>query len=283
MKKFLAILLTITATATTIVLVGLFVIPYVGNEAIKLIANQTIDDSIVDSNDLYQAAEDLGIEQEKIDKALSNEEMKEYVNVIWQEILTKKASNNTSIDEDLIKEKTKEFLEKANKNYDISLDNDKIEELTDNASKAVIEVSNELLEDKDNQVTGFLDVITFCSNSKVRVLTIVLLIIELVSIALLTLQKLSFFAYYTFISFFTAALIGLATGVISFALSTDKELMVLNSIINKGYILAGGLVGLGIIFIIINLIIKHNLNREVVPFQETTSFFICSKTLAKSS
>ena len=133
MKKFLAILLTITATATTIVLVGLFVIPYVGNEAIKLIANQTIDDSIVDSNDLYQAAEDLGIEQEKIDKALSNEEMKEYVNVIWQEILTKKASNNTSIDEDLIKEKTKEFLEKANKNYDISLDNDKIEELTDNA------------------------------------------------------------------------------------------------------------------------------------------------------
>ena len=148
MKKFLAILLTIIATATTIVLVGLFVIPYVGNEAIKLIANQTIDDSIVDSNDLYQAAEDLGIEQEKIDKALSNEEMKEYVNVIWQEILTKKASNNTSIDEDLIKEKTKEFLEKANKNYDISLDNDKIEELTDNASKAVIEVSNELLEDK---------------------------------------------------------------------------------------------------------------------------------------
>ena len=113
MKKFLAILLTITATATTIVLVGLFVIPYVGNEAIKLIANQTIDDSIVDSNDLYQAAEDLGIEQDKIDKALSNEEMKEYVNVIWQEILTKKASNNTSIDEDLIKEKTKEFLEKT--------------------------------------------------------------------------------------------------------------------------------------------------------------------------
>mgnify|MGYP004445038819 FL=1 len=266
MKKFLAILLTIIATATTIVLVGLFVIPYVGNEAIKLIANQTIDDSIVDSNDLYQAAEDLGIEQEKIDKALSNEEMKEYVNVIWQEILTKKTSNSTSIDEDLIKEKTKEFLEKANKNYDISLDNNKIEELTDNASKAVIEVSNELLEDKDNQVTGFLDVITFCSNSKVRVLTIVLLIIELVSIALLTLQKLSFFAYYTFISFFTAALIGLATGVISFALSTDKELMVLNSIINKGYILAGGLVGLGIIFIIINLIIKHNLNKEVVPF-----------------
>ena len=165
-----------------------------------------------------------------------------------------------------VRQLTAQNSEAESKDKISNVSDDKIEELTDNASKAVIEVSNELLEDKDNQVTGFLDVITFCSNSKVRVLTIVLLIIELVSIALLTLQKLSFFAYYTFISFFTAALIGLATGVISFALSTDKELMVLNSIINKGYILTGGLVGLGIIFIIINLIIKHNLNKEVVPF-----------------
>ena len=58
MKKFLAILLTIIATATTIVLVGLFTIPYVGNEIIKIAANQALDDSVVDSNDLYQEAED---------------------------------------------------------------------------------------------------------------------------------------------------------------------------------------------------------------------------------
>ena len=252
MKKFLAILLTIIATATTIVLVGLFTIPYVGNEIIKIAANQALDDSVVDSNDLYQEAEDLGISQDKIDKALSNDEMKEYVNTILKEVIDKKTSNKSEVDEQLIKEKTKEFLEKVNKNYDINLSDEKLKEISDNASEEVIESSNEMIEDKDNQISGFLDVMTFCSNSKVRVLTIVLLIIELVSIALLTLQKLSFFAYYTFISFFTAALIGLATGVISFALSTDKELMVLNSIINKGYILAGGLVGLGIIFIIIN-------------------------------
>lgn len=46
MKKFLAILLTIIATATTIVLVGLFTIPYVGNEIIKIAANQALDDSV---------------------------------------------------------------------------------------------------------------------------------------------------------------------------------------------------------------------------------------------
>ena len=120
MKKFLAILVTIIATATTIVLVGLFTIPYVGNEIIKVIANQAIDDSVVDSNDLYQEAEDLGISQDKIDKALSNDEMKEYVNTILKEVIDKKTSNKSEVDEELIKEKTKEFLEKVNKNYDIN-------------------------------------------------------------------------------------------------------------------------------------------------------------------
>ena len=151
MKKFLAILLTIIATATTIVLVGLFTIPYVGSEAIKIIANQALDDSVVDSNDLYQEAEDLGISQDKIDKALSNDEMKEYVNTILKEVIDKKTSNKSEVDEELIKEKTKEFLEKVNKNYDIKLSDEKLKEISDNASEEVIESSNEMIEDKDNE------------------------------------------------------------------------------------------------------------------------------------
>ena len=145
MKKFLAILLTIIATATTIVLVGLFTIPYVGNEIINIAANQALDDSVVDSNDLYQEAEDLGISQDKIDKALSNDEMKEYVNTILKEVIDKKTSNKSEVDEELIKEKTKEFLEKVNKNYDINLSDEKLKEISDNASEEVIESSNEMI------------------------------------------------------------------------------------------------------------------------------------------
>ncbi len=266
MKKFLAILLTIIATATTITLVGLLVFPYVGSETIKIAANQALDDSVVNSNDLYQEAEDLGISQDKIDKALSNAEMKEYVNVILKEILDKKINNKSEVDEELIREKTKEFLEKANKNYDINLSDEKLKEISDNASEEVIKSSNEMIEDKDNQISGFLDVMTFCNDSKVRGLTIVLLIIELVSIALLTLKKLSFFLYYTFIAFFTAALIALLTFFINFAISGEKELAAIVSLISKGYILAGGFLILGIIFIIIHNIIKHYNNKEVVPF-----------------
>ncbi len=266
MKKFLAILLTIIATATTIVLVGLFTIPYVGSEIIKIAANQALDDSVVDSNDLYQEAEDLGISQDKIDKALSNDEMKEYVNTILKEVIDKKTSNKSEVDEELIKEKTKEFLEKVNKNYDINLSDEKLKEISDNASEEVIKSSNEMIEDKDNQISGFLDVMTFCNDSKVRGLTIVLLIIELVSIALLTLKKLSFFLYYTFIAFFTAALTALLTFFINFAISGEKELAAIVSLISKGYILTGGFLILGIVFIIIHNIIKHYNNKEVVPF-----------------
>ena len=256
MKKFLAILLTIIATATTIVLVGLFTIPYVGNEIIKIAANQALDDSVVDSNDLYQEAEDLGISQDKIDKALSNDEMKEYV----------KTSNKSEVDEELIKEKTKEFLEKVNKNYDINLSDEKLKEISDNASEEVIESSNEMIEDKDNDISGFLDVISFCNNSKVRGLTIILLVIELVGIALLTLKKLSFFLYYTFIALFTATLIAILTFLINFILSSERDLEILVSLISKGYILALGFLILGIVFIIIHNIIKHYSNKEVVPF-----------------
>ena len=266
MKNFLSILLTIIATATTIALVGLLVFPYVGSETIKIAANQALDDSVVNSNDLYQEAEDLGISQDKIDKTLSNAEMKEYVNVILKEILDKKINNKSEVDEELIKQKTKEFLEKANKNYDINLSDEKLKEISDNASEEVIQSSNEMVEDKDNQISGFLDVMTFCNNSKVRGITIVLLIIELVSIALLTLKKLSFFLYYTFIAFFTAALTALLTFFINFAISGEKELSAIVSLINKGYILAGGFLILGIIFIIIHNIIKHYNNKEVVPF-----------------
>lgn len=266
MKKFLAILLTIIATATTIVLVGLFAIPYAGNETIKVIANKTIDDFVVDSNDLYQEAEDLGISQDKIDKALSNDEMKEYVNTILKEVINKKTSNKSKVDEELIKEKTKEFLEKANKNYNINLSDEKLKEISDNASKEVIESSNEMIEDKDNDISGFLDVISFCSNSKIRSLTIILLIIELLGIALLTLKKLSFFLYYTFIALFTASLIAILTLLINFILSSEKDLKILVSLISKGYILALGFLILGIVFIIIHNIIKHYTNKEVVPF-----------------
>ena len=264
MKKFLAILLTIIATATTIVLVGLFTIPYVGNEIIKIAANQALDDSVVDSNDLYQEAEDLGISQDKIDKALSNDEMKEYVNTILKEVIDKKTSNKSEVDEELIKEKTKEFLEKVNKNYDINLSDEKLKEISDNASEEVIESSNEMIEDKDNQISGFLDVMTFCNN--VRGLTIILLIIELVSIALLTLKKLSFFLYYTFIALFTAALTAFLTFFINFAISSEKELEAVVKLISKGYKLALGFLILGIVFIIIHNIIKHCTNKEVVPF-----------------
>ena len=266
MKKFLAILLTIIATATTIVLVGLFTIPYVGNEIINIAANQALDDSVVDSNDLYQEAEDLGISQDKIDKALSNDEMKEYVNTILKEVIDKKTSNKSEVDEKLIKEKTKEFLEKVNKNYDINLSDEKLKEISDNASEEVIESSNEMIEDKDNQISGFLDVMTFCNNSKVRGLTIILLIIELVSIALLTLKKLSFFLYYTFIALFTAALTAFLTFFINFAISGEKELEAVVKLISKGYKLALGFLILGIVFIIIHNIIKHYTNKEVVPF-----------------
>lgn len=266
MKKFLAILLTIIATATTIVLVGLFTIPYVGSEAIKIIANQALDDSVVDSNDLYQEAEDLGISQDKIDKALSNDEMKEYVNTILKEVIDKKTSNKSEVDEELIKEKTKEFLEKVNKNYDIKLSDEKLKEISDNASEEVIESSNEMIEDKDNDISGFLDVISFCNNSKVRGLTIILLVIELVGIALLTLKKLSFFLYYTFISLFTATLIAILTFLMNFILSSEKDLEILVSLISKGYKLALGFLILGIVFIILHNIIKHYTNKEVVPF-----------------
>ena len=253
MKKFLAILLTIIATATTIVLVGLFTIPYVGSEAIKIIANQALDDSVVDSNDLYQEAEDLGISQDKIDKALSNDEMKEYVNTILKEVIDKKTSNKSEVDEELIKEKTKEFLEKVNKNYDIKLSDEKLKEISDNASEEVIESSNEMIEDKDNDISGFLDVISFCNNSKVRGLTI-------------TLKKLSFFLYYTFISLFTATLIAILTFLMNFILSSEKDLEILVSLISKGYKLALVFLILGIVFIIIHNIIKHCTNKEVVPF-----------------
>ena len=245
MKKFLAILLTIIATATTIVLVGLFTIPYVGSEAIKIIANQALDDSVVDSNDLYQEAEDLGISQDKIDKALSNDEMKEYVNTILKEVIDKKTSKKSEVDEELIKEKTKEFLEKVNKNYDIKLSDEKLKEISDNASEEVIESSNEMIEDKDNDISGFLDVISFCNNSKVRGLTIILLVIELVGIA---------------------TLIAILTFLMNFILSSEKDLEILVSLISKGYKLALGFLILGIVFIIIHNIIKHCTNKEVVPF-----------------
>ena len=123
-----------------------------------------------------------------------------------------------------------------------------------------------MIEDKDNDISGFLDVISFCNNSKVRGLTIILLVIELVGIALLTLKKLSFFLYYTFIALFTATLIAILTFLINFILSSERDLEILVSLISKGYILALGFLILGIVFIIIHNIIKHYSNKEVVPF-----------------
>ena len=193
----------------------------------------------------------------------------EIIDKLTQQQLIDSILNKSKIEHEALVEVAKKTIDdpKIDINKEKNrIKDEKLKEISDNASKEVIESSNEMIEDKDNDISGFLDVISFCSNSKIRNLTIILLIIELLGIALLTLKKLSFFLYYTFITLFTASLIAILTFLISFILSSEKDLKILVSLISKGYILALGFLILGIVFIIIHNIIKHYTNKEVVPF-----------------
>ena len=282
MRSFINYLLTITLFIAVIVTIAIFTVGSLTSPSStwKILDNIDYDVVISDFKDtnygkeLYNYADSYGVSSDKVDSILKAEEAKDYVNKVLQQGIDAYL-NNGSIE---VNDETKEFIDKANKKYELNLDDNEINELESYANEAInnnlnVVVGNTDNSDDTNSTTEgqfLIDIIKSCrDNSLYTTLYIIIGVITLL-LFISSFKKKNFLEYIGIVSITVAISTLLFNGLM--VLISDRITSIANvAIILKPVadtfymiIFIGIILGIGLL--IAQHFINKHVNKEVVPF-----------------
>ena len=283
MRSFINYLLTITLFIAVIVTIAIFTVGSLTSPSStrKMLDNIDYDVVISDFKDtdygkeLYNYADSYGVSSDKVDSILKTEEAKDYVNKVLQQGIDAYL-NNGSIE---INDETKEFIDKANKKYELNLDDNEINELESYANEAINDNLNVVVgntdnnDDNTNSITQgqfLIDIIKICRNDNLH--TTLYIIIGVITLLLFisSFKKKDFLEYIGIVSITVAISTLLFNGLM--ALISDRMTSVANATIilkpvtDTFYMITFIGIILGIALLIVQHFINKSFNKEVVPF-----------------
>ena len=282
MRSFINYLLTITLFIVVIVTIAIFTVGSLTSPSStrKMLDNIDYDVVINDfkntdyGKEFYNYADSYGVSSDKVDSILKTEEAKDYVNKVLQQGIDAYL-NNGSIE---INDDTKEFINKANKKYELNLDDNEISELESYANEAIndnlnVVVGNTDTSDDTNSTTEgqfLIDIIKICRNDNLH--TTLYIIIGVITLLLFisSFKKKNFLEYIGIVSITVAISTLLFNGLM--ALISDRMTSVANATIilkpvtDTFYMITFIGIILGIVLLIAQHFINKHVNKEVVPF-----------------
>ena len=283
MRSFINYLLTITLFIAVIVTIAICTVGSLTSPSStkKILNNIDYDVVISDFKDtdygkeLYNYADSYGVSSDKVDSILKTEEAKDYVNKVLQQGIDAYL-NNGSIE---INDETKEFIDKANKKYELNLDDNEINELESYANEAINDNLNVVVgntdnnDDNTNSITQgqfLIDIIKICRNDNLH--TTLYIIIGVITLLLFisSFKKKNFLEYIGIVSITVAISTLLFNGLM--ALISDRMTSVANATIilkpvtDTFYMITFIGIILGIVLLIAQHFINKHVNKEVVPF-----------------
>lgn len=287
MRSFINYLLTITLFIAVIVTIAIFTVGSLTSPSStrKILDNIDYDVVINDFKDtdygkeLYNYADSYGVSSDKVDSILKTEEAKDYVNKVLQQGIDAYL-NNGSIE---INDDTKEFIDKANKKYELNLDDNEINELESYANEAINDNLNVVVGNTDNnddnnndntnsitQGQFLIDIIKICRDDNLH--TTLYIIIGVITLLLFisSFKKKNFLEYIGIVSITVAISTLLFNGLM--ALISDRMTSVANATIilkpvtDTFYMITFIGIILGIVLLIAQHFINKHVNKEVVPF-----------------
>ena len=282
MRSFINYLLTITLFIAVIVTIAIFTVGSLTSPSStrKMLDNIDYDVVINDfkntdyGKEFYNYADSYGVSSDKVDSILKTEEAKDYVNKVLQQGIDAYL-NNGSIE---INDDTKEFINKANKKYELNLDDNEINELESYANEAIndnlnVVVGNTDTSDDTNSTTEgqfLIDIIKICRDDNLH--TTLYIIIGVITLLLFisSFKKKNFLEYIGIVSITVAISTLLFNGLM--ALISDRMTSVANATIilkpvtDTFYMITFIGIILGIVLLIAQHFINKHVNKEVVPF-----------------
>ena len=282
MRSFINYLLTITLFIAVIVTIAIFTVGSLTSPSStrKMLDNIDYDVVINDfkntdyGKELYNYADSYGVSSDKVDSILKTEEAKDYVNKVLQQGIDAYL-NNGSIE---INDDTKEFINKANKKYELNLDDNEISELESYANEAIndnlnVVVGNTDTSDDTNSTTEgqfLIDIIKICRDDNLH--TTLYIIIGVITLLLFisSFKKKNFLEYIGIVSITVAISTLLFNGLM--ALISDRMTSVANATIilkpvtDTFYMITFIGIILGIVLLIAQHFINKHVNKQVVPF-----------------
>ncbi len=282
MRSFINYFLTITLFIAVIVTIAIFTVGSLTSPSStrKMFDNIDYDVVISDFKDtnygkeLYNYADSYGVSSDKVDSILKTEEAKDYVNKVLQQGIDAYL-NYGSIE---INDETKEFIDKANKKYELNLDDNEINELGSYANEAInnnlnVVVGNTDNSDDTNSTTEgqfLIDIIKICRDKSLY--TTLYIIIGVITLLLFisSFKKKNFLEYIGIVSITVAISTLLFNGLM--VLISDRITSIANATIilkpvaDTFYMITFIGIILGIGFLVAQHFINKHVNKEVVPF-----------------
>ena len=282
MRTFINYLLTITLFITVIIAIAVFTVGNLTSPNFTrwMLDNIDYDTVVADfketdyGKEIYNYADSYGVDSKKVDSILKTEEAKDYVNEVLQEGIDAYLSNG-SIE---INDETREFIDKANKKYELNLDDDEINELESYANDVIndnlsVVIGNTDNSDDTNSTTGgqFLtDIIKICKNNDLHTSLYIAIGIIIALLFISSFKKKNFLEYIGIVSITVAISTLLFNGLM--ALISDRMTSIANATIilkpvtDTFYMITFIGIILGIVLLIVQHFINKQVNKEVVPF-----------------
>ncbi len=279
MRTFINYLLTITLFIAIIVTIVIFTVgnltsPNSTREILNNIDYETVVNDFKNTDygtEIYNYADSYGVSEEQVDSILQTDEAKDYVNEVLQQGIDAYL-NNSNIE---INDDTREFINEANEEYELNLDDNEINELETYANEAINDnlnvVINGTSDDAESSGGQFLvDIIKVCRDENLH--TTLYIIIGAITVLLFisSFKKKNFLEYIGIVSITVAISTLLFNGLM--ALISDRMTSIANATIilkpvtDTFYMITFIGIILGIVLLIVQHFINKRVNKEVVPF-----------------
>lgn len=281
MRNFINYLLTITLFIVIIITITVFTINNLTSKDSTRAILDNIDYNIVINNiketdygtELYNYANEYGINKSTVDELLKTDEAKDYSNEVIQQGIDAYL-NGTSIK---INNETEEFINKINKKYELNLDDNAKEELKNYANdtinnnfNVVINNNNDNTDTKSNESQLLIDIIKTCRNNNLQNNLYITIGIITLLLFISSFKKKNFLEYIGIVSITVAISTLLFNGLLSLIgdkmTATVNASIILKPIISTFYTISLVGITLGIILLAIQHFINKKINKEVIPF-----------------
>ena len=282
MRTFINYLLTITLFIAIIVTIVIFTVgnltsPNSTREILNNIDYETVVNDFKNTDygtEIYNYADSYGVSEEQVDSILQTDEAKDYVNEVLQQGIDAYL-NNSNIE---INDDTREFINKANEEYELNLDDNEIDELESYTNEAIndnlnVVVGNTDSEDDTNAITQgqfLIDIIKICRDDNLHTTLYIIIAVIAVLLFISSFKKKNFLEYIGIVSITVAISTLLFNGLM--ALISDRMTSIANATIilkpvtDTFYMITFIGIILGIVLLIVQHFINKRVNKEVVPF-----------------
>ena len=278
MRKFLAVLTSIVTTGAILLTIAVFLLSAFihgefMNQMVDSIYEENISSNITTSNVLYAEAEKAGISKETLDEILSQEEIKTYISGVAQEVIESNLNQETELNEERIKDLTREFYQEIEEKYHLNLSQAEQETLEEVTSSLVQEELEPVVQNTDPEINGVMEFLQACTNPLTYSILLAISIIGIFVIFVLALKEKRFFHYYGYMALFlTILLAGLSAFIhfLSYVLAEDPSISISGlfaPLYQKGYVATVISLVLCIVFFLFHHLIQHRTElKEKVPF-----------------